>query len=320
MKRTSHRAGFTSAEMLVATALAGMVIGAAALAYHTLLRGQRSFTETARVTIPAAAQSNFYGVNASAITTYVAPNFGSVARAESLRAKFIADTTQAVGVFCLYRNPGVYNTIRPATIPAAAVGTKLDTPEAFRSHLYASVTGASSIFTVNYRSYYDSPNYTIFVVGFSGDTVSIPVTAVYDVDIVTAADPSSTAPLGKYASVRRYVGGTLTGYYDAIYLTGDTTDQFSPPVVCFERAVRLAVTEADVDPFKKAGAQPFYFIWWPDPARSDLKVPAPNTGGTISTTGGALNASFASTDPRKIYNHMGGRTAFMFTIPLFPSG
>lgn len=320
MKRSSNRAGFTSAEMLVATALAGVVIGAAALAYHTLLRGQRSFTQSAQVSISATAQNNFYGINSSSITTYVAPNFGCVARAESLRAKFIADTTQAVGVFCLYRNPSAYNTIRPTTIPAPSVGTKLDTVEAFRAHLNANVSGASSIFTVNYRSYYDSPNYSSFVVGFSGDTVSIPVIAVYDVDIVTASDPTGTNALGKYASVRRYVAGTLTSYYDAIYLTGDATDQFSPPVVCFERAVRLAVTESTVDPFKKAGAQPFYFIWWPDPARDSLKVPAPNTSGAISTTSATLNASFASTDPRKIYNHMGGRTSYMFTIPMFPSG
>jgi hypothetical protein len=320
MKRPSHNAGFTSAEMLVATALAGIVIGAAALAYHTLLMGQRSFTETVQVNIPAAAQNNFYGVNSSSITSYVAPNFGCVARAEAMRARFAADTLQAVGVFCLYRNTGVYNTIRPSTIPAPSVTAKLDTVEAFRGHLNANVSGASSIFNINYRSYYDSPNYSIFVLGYSGDITNLPVIAVYDIDIVPATDSTGNTTLGQYASVRRYVAGTLTAYYDAIYLTANSTDQFSPPVVCFERAVRLAVAESSVDPFKKAAGQPFYFIWWPDPARDSLKVPNPNTSATFSTTSSTLNPTFSSTDPRKIYNHMGGRTSYMFTVPMFPSG
>ncbi len=320
MKRPSHNAGFTSAEMLVATALAGIVIGAAALAYHTLLIGQRSFTETVQVTIPAAAQNNFYGVNSANITSYVAPNFGCVARAEAMRAKFTADTLQAVGVYCLYRNTGVYNTVRPTTIPTPAVGTKLDTVEAFRTYLNTAISGASSIFSVNYRSYYDSPNYSIFILGYSGDITNIPVIAVYDVGIVTASDSAGTTAMGQYASVRRYVAGTLTAYYDVVYLKANSTDQFSPPVVCFERAARKAVTEAAVDPFKKAGAQPFYFVWWPDPARDSLKVPYPNTSATFSTTSSTLNPTFSSTDPRKIYNHMGGRTSYMFTVPMFPSG
>ena len=318
MRATRYNAGFSAAEMLVTTAIAGMVIAAASLCYHTLLRGQRSFTETVAITIPAAAQNNFYGVNSSSITTYVAPNFGSLARAEALRARFAADTAQGVAVYCLYRDNGIYNSIRPSSIPAPAVTTKLDTPEAFRTHLNANVAGASSVFTLTYRSWLNTPNYSVFILGFSGDTSTLPVIAVYDVDIVTAQD-ANAAVIGKYASVRRYVAGTLTGYYDSVYTTGDATDQFAPAVVCFERAARLAVAETAVDPFKKAGARPFYFVFWPDPARNSLKVPAPNTSSTPSSSSISLNAGFSSTDPRKIYNHMAGRTSFMFTVPMFPS-
>ena len=67
-----------------------------------------------------------------------------------------------------------------------------------------------------------------------------------------------------------------------------------------------------IDRFKIAEEKPFCLVFWPDPSRSSLKLPNGNTTGSY-------NASFASTDPRKAYNHMAGRTAFMFVVPLFPS-
>ena len=53
-------------------------------------------------------------------------------------------------------------------------------------------------------------------------------------------------------------------------------------------------------------------MFWPDPSRSSLKLPNGNTTGSYNT-------GFPSTDPRKAYNHMAGRSAFMFVVPLFPS-
>jgi hypothetical protein len=190
----------------------------------------------------------------------------------------------------------------------------MDTPEAFRTYLNSSVTGASTIFTTSYRNAGVTQNYSIFIMGYSPNATSIPVLAIYDVDIIPAQDPNSTGTrIGSYASVKRFVAGLISEYYDVIYLTGDATDQFYPGVVAFERRSRLAVAEgAAIDRFKVAAEKPFYFVFWPDPARDSIKLPLPNTAAT-------LNPDYAATDPRQAYNHMAGRTSFMFTIPMFPS-
>jgi hypothetical protein len=309
--------GFTAAEMLVTTAIAAVVIGAASLAFSTVTRGQRQFTQTATVRLPNGALNNFYGIPGTNTSTYIAPNFGSVAYAESMREKFIADTAQAIAVFCLYRAPNTWNTVRPATIPAPAYGVTLDTPEAFRAWLATAVPASSSVFT-SYRNTGTSPNISIFVLGYSQNATTIPVLAVYDMDFVQATNPNGTgAVIGTYACVRRYVSGSLTAYYDVVYPTAPAgqTESWAPPVVAFERRSRLAVTEGatTIDRFKIAAEQPFYFIFWPDPARDSLALPL------NAAPGSTLNGSYATNDPRRAYNHMAGRTSFMFTVPMFPS-
>jgi hypothetical protein len=83
------------------------------------------------------------------------------------------------------------------------------------------------------------------------------------------------------------------------------TDDFTPLFITFERAIRRAIREADpINRFKMAAERPFYFVWWPDPGARHLG-PQPNT--------------LSVTDPRQAYNHMAGRTAFMFTVPMFPA-
>jgi Tfp pilus assembly protein PilE len=308
--------GFTAAELLVTTAIAAVVIGAAVMAYSTVMRGQRQYSSGATILIPSGAQDNFYGVNSTSITTVMAPNFGRVARAESLRETFMADTAQAVGVYCLYRGNNTWNTVRPSTITAPPYGTVLDTPEAFRTYLATDFPEAATIFT-SYRNYGTTPNISIFILGYSANSTTMPVIAVYDMDFVQATDPVATGTVvGTYASVRRYVGGVLTSYYDVTYpVAAGRTESFTPPVVAFERKSRRAVVEGSttIDRFKVAAEQPFYFIFWPDPAEDSLALPL------NSSTGGTLNGSFATTDPRCAYNHMAGRTAYMFTVPMFPS-
>jgi hypothetical protein len=316
MRSRRFTSGFTAAEMLVATAIAAVIFGAAALAFSTVTRGQRQFTQTANVRLPTGALSNFYNVSGTNTATYIAPNFGSVARAESLREKFIADTAQAIGVYCLYRANNTWNTIRPSTIDSPAYGVVLDTPEAFRTYLAAEIPASSTVFT-SYRNVGTTPNVSIFILGYSATAATIPVLAVYDMDLVQATNPNGTGTvIGTYASVRRYVAGALTAYYDIVYPTAaGQTESWTPPVVAFERRSRLAVVEGatTIDRFKVAAEQPFYFIFWPDPAEESLAVPL---NATPSST---LNGSYATTDPRRAYNHMAGRTSFMFTIPMFPS-
>ncbi len=308
-------AGFTAAEMLVATMIAAVLIGAASMAYSTVARGQRQFTSTATVRLPSGAQNNFYAVNSSNITSFIAPNFGSVARAESMREKFMADTAQAVAVYCLYRGTNVFNTVRPATIDSPPFGTVLDTPEAFRTYLATEIPATASIYT-SYRNTGNSPNVTIYILGYSANSTTMPVLAVYDMDFVQATDPNATSTVvGTYAAVRRYVSGALTAYYDVIYRSSGQTESFTPPVVAFERRSRLAVVEGatTIDRFKVAAEKPFYFIFWPDPAEDSLALPL------NASPSGTLNGSYATTDPRRAYNHMAGRTSFMFTVPMFPS-
>src|SRR3954463_9486937 len=138
MRGRRSRAGFTAAEMLVATMIGAVVVGTAALAFGALSRGQRQFTTVATVNLPTGAQNNFYAVDSDTITTYVAPNFGSVARAEAMRERFYADVSQAIGVYCLYRI-AAFNTVRPSTLPSPAFGVAMDTPEAFRTYLATAV-------------------------------------------------------------------------------------------------------------------------------------------------------------------------------------
>jgi hypothetical protein len=314
--RRSWIAGFTAAELLVATAIGAVILGAAALTYSTVTRGQRQFTQTASVSLPDGALSNFYGGSGTNVFAYIAPNLGSVARAESMRERFLADIAQAVAVYCLYRADNVFNTFRPATIPSPAYGVALDTPEAFRAWLATEVPASAPIFT-SYRNTGVTPNISIFVLGYSGTATTIPVLAVYDMDLVQATNPNGTgAVIGTHASVRRYVSGALTAYYDVVYpvATGQR-ESWSPPVVAFERRSRLAVTEGatTIDRFKVAAEQPFYFIFWPDPAEDTLALPRD------AEPFGELNGTYATTDPRRAYNHMAGRTSFMFTVPMFPS-
>jgi hypothetical protein len=316
MKRGSFSRAFTAAEMLVATALGSMIVGAAALGYHTLVLAQRSYTSVTTVRIGSAAMKPFYGSTSNSITTFVAPNYGSVARAEALREKFIADTVSAIAVYCLPRATGTYNTIHPAAITSPGHGTAMDTPEAFRLYINTVVPNASAIFNQSFRNTAALPCYTIFILGYSANPTTIPVIAVYDIDLITATDAADfVTTVGTYASVRRYTAATLSAYYDILYKTGNATQSFTPPVVAFERRTRKAIVEGSttIDRFKVAAEQPFYFIFWPDPAREYLNLPLPNT---VSS----LNPSFATTDPRKAYNHMAGRTSYMFTVPMFPSG
>ncbi|HSJ04652.1 MAG: type II secretion system protein J [Verrucomicrobium sp.] len=315
MRLRNLNCGFTAAEMLVATMVGAVVIGAAALAYATFVNAQQRFSDVATVRLTSTAKSNFYGISGSDITTYVAPNYGSLARAEALRERFITDTTQSVAVYCLYRANAVYNTIRPASIASPPAGTRMDTPELFRTYLSTAVTASATVFT-SYRNVGTTPNYTVFILGFSQNATTIPVIAVYDVDFVEAKNPSATSViLGTYASVRRYVSGTLTGYYDVIYRASGQTESFVPPVVAFERRSLKALVEGNttIDRFKVAAEQPFYFIFWPDPAVDSLALPS------NASTSGTLNGSYGTTDVRRAYNHMAGRTSFMFTLPMFPS-
>ncbi len=152
-------------------------------------------------------------------------------------------------------------------------------------------------------------NVSIFLLQPSGSNTQLWIRAVWEVDYVNLpVDANSdTAPDVPcvFASVRRYVADTLTHYYDCVYRDAVITD-VGIPCAHFERADRLAYSEAaSIDRFKKAGNQPFYLLWWPDPAVSRLK-------GTTAT-------AYTATQPQSAYGKHEGQTSYLFVIPQFPA-
>jgi hypothetical protein len=131
---------------------------------------------------------------------------------------------------------------------------------------------------------------------------TLSVLAVYDIDLTP-----TTSPAGTYVSVKRYQSNAEpTHYYDVFYAASSGTVPFKPLVVCFERSVRRALVEGNsIDRLKQAAERPFYFIWWPDPAAPELEAYA--------------EPEYSDNDPRASYAAMGGRTAFFFAVPMFPS-
>lgn len=317
--------GFTSVELLLVLALSAMVIGGAVVSYGTIVRSQPSVSSIVAVPLGTTRMQNFYGLSGTVYNTAMAPQYGALSLAEELREQFVTDTLSATAVFCLPRD--AMNTWRPAVIPYnAEQHDELDTPQKFRAHIIANAGVADSLYR-NYRNPLNDgapvpQNASIFVLGYSKYVGYLKVSAVYDIDIIRFT--GTTEPNGFHASVKRYADSATTttpstlsymGGYDVFYApsipnptsaTQWSTDGFAPLFITFERAERLALREipSTIERFKRASERPFYFIWWPDPAMRHL---------------GAVANTFASNDPRHAYNQMGGRTSFMFTVPMFPA-
>ncbi len=332
--------GFTAAEMLVTMALGTAIIGAAAIGFATIARFTGHAGDAVTVTLTAAQLANYYNRAGTTIDTPVAPcpsTGGTIdlldptktaaTTAEDMRERFLADTQTATAVFCLARTD--INTYRPDSIPYIPdVDPFPDNSDKFRLLLMRKGVVASTLYSASQRPFLDTTiapiqNSSIFVLGYSGSFSTLKVTAIYDIDIVKVSGPD-----GFYASVKRFgptstVGTTLTAYYHVFYpgfngtgLDGNpktwpvTTDKFAPLWVSFERLGRADASPPEsttIERFKKARERPFYFIWWPDPSAKDFGLH------------GASNTSYPPTDPRNGYNHMAGRTSFMFCVPVFPS-
>jgi hypothetical protein len=320
------------AELLVSAALGGMVIGAAAIGLGTLGRVTGRVGETVNVPLTAAQIAAFGIPPAEAPggvrSTIVAPNVGATGAAEDLRERFFADTTGATAVYCLGR--AELNNYHPALIPFNPVSDRLpDTPEQFRSLLVGKSgenpigettttdevpSGLNTLLATGPNIAPNSRNATIFVLRNHDKVKNLRVKAVYEIDVAQI----NGSPRGFYASVRRYVKAEtadltakLTASFDVFYPAFDvagwpsTTDDFRPLWVAFERVNRMDGAPA-ASSYRKARERPFYLIWWPDPNAQSL--------GRYRATNGA----YSSTDPRSLYNHMAGRTSYMFAVPMFP--
>jgi len=323
-RRARQPGGYTSVELLLVVALSALVIGGAVVSYGTLTRSQPSTSSVVTVPLGLTRMQNFFGINASTSNVAMAPQYGALALAENLREQFLTDTISATAVFCLPRDN--MNTWRPSLIAYnPELHGELDTPQKFRSHIVTNAGITASLYR-DYRNPLNDAatvpqNASIFILGYSKYAGHLKVNAIYDIDFVRFI--AKTEPNGYHASVKRYADiptsttpdtlGYTSGYevfyppsvMDATSETQWRTDGFAPLFITFERATRLALREATtIDRFKRASERPFYFVWWPDPSARHL---------------GAIANTFASSDPRQAYNHMAGRTAFMFVVPMFPA-
>ncbi len=326
MSRRVHQpGGFTSVELLLVLALSAVVIGGAVVSYGTIVRSQPGVSSTVAVPLGETRTQAFYNTAQDSVNVAMAPQYGALSLAEELREQFLADTLCATAVFCLPRD-GI-NTWKPAVIAYdPALHDELDTPQKFRAHVIANSGVPPSLYR-DYRNPLNDgttvpQNASIFVLGYSKYPGYLKVSAIYDIDVIRFT--GSREPNGFYASVKRYADEATTttpstlayiGGYEVFYPPSVpnptnarlwSADGFAPLFVTIERASRLALREgpATIDRFKRAYERPFYFIWWPDPAARHLG-PAANT--------------LPATDPRQAYNHMAGRSAFMFTVPMFPA-
>jgi prepilin-type N-terminal cleavage/methylation domain-containing protein len=320
--------GFSLAELLVVLALGAVVLGGLMVTFGTISANRVSVSETVDIQLSPAVANNFFNTNNGLRTVSVAPNYGVLAQAEQLREQFHSDLIGATAVFCLYRRGTVIaNNLRRTWFPYdSSSGTPLESPMDFYNFLNQWNPTAATTFEVpanpGTTNAFFAPHASVYVTSFSSDSSRLAVTAIYEIDVIPFV---TNQPWGYYASVRRYTHSAanpdatecaLSGGYEVFFppsVVGATsptvfrTDGFSPLFISFERSVRSYFIEdslAGRDRFKRAAERPFYFVWWPDPTARNLATE---------------NLSGLTTDPRRAYNHMGGRTAFMFTVPMFPA-
>jgi prepilin-type N-terminal cleavage/methylation domain-containing protein len=323
-----HNRGFSLAELLVVLALGSMVLGGLMVTYGTITANRVGVSENVDIQLNPAVAANFFNANTGLRTVSVAPNYGVLALAEKLREEFHSDLLGASGVFCLYRRGNVVtNNLRRTWFPFDPNSQNtLESPLDFYQFLNQWNPATAATFEVpanpGRTNAFFAPHASIYVTSFSSDASRLAVKAIYEIDVV----PFVTAqPWGYYASVRRYTHSAvnpnatdcvLSGGYEVFFppsVVGATsptvfrTDGFSPLFISFERSVRSFFIEDSAigrDRFKRAAERPFYFVSWPDPTARNLATE---------------NLSGLPADPRRAYNHMGGRTAFMFTVPMFPA-
>lgn len=300
-KRAPRATGFTFVEIVVALGIGAMIIAVAAIAYGAIGRNGISRRQV-NVNIGSSAMSAFYGsTNPGNVQIAVseAPSFGAAAMADNMRGRLLEDIASASAVVCLARNAP--NLSRPTNliIPAGLDARKLVTPENFRTNLIQTNTGVYTNFSTNSLGNGSTVanNLSLYVLSSPLNATNLTVAAIYESDWLTVTN----APAGVYASVRRYVGNTMTDYYHVFY-PGATHNPTNRPAAAF-------FTKSDTttgDPrYRLAENRPFYFVWWPDP---------------MNQTNGSQYPSEATIPPgaRGDYMLQAGATSYFFVIPAFP--
>jgi hypothetical protein len=212
------------------------------------------------------------------------------------------DTATAAQVFSSYRGAPPASATTTVSTVAPDTRTTTTTSTATNNVTSTATNNVTSTATNNVT------NASIFLLQPSGSNGQLWVRCVYEIDYVgLAANPNvATAPdvNSVFASVRRYGSNMLTHYYDIVYRDATTAD-VGIPCVHFERAERAVFAESEPARFKKAGNQPFYLVWWPDPGVQRLK-------GTAAT-------AYTATSPQASYANHEGQTSYYFVVPQFPA-
>lgn len=299
-KRRQRHHAFTFVELLVALAIGAAVLGVAALAFYSITGSGRSSTTYENVQIGVQASANFYNINSETRSVWFAPNPGLLVRSDQLRAMFLEDVQKAAAVYCLPRSGLRY--IHPGTFALSGTSAvtnfdfrRLDTSEAFRQFLAGNGWGAGTYSVNPFASgAVRGKNLTIMTVrSVNGSQLIMGPT--YEMDFVRVTNGRA----GIFASVRRYAGTnrlTTGNLYDIFYADpkGGTAMNSTNFFVAasFERTNRSAGTVPAA--YRIAGAQPFYYVWWPDPLAT--KMPS----GTNYMTA------------------MPDRTSYFMVVPMFP--
>lgn len=288
----------TFVELVVALSIGAVILTVSVLSYRAILGGTIGRSIREDVQMPSGAMAGFYGTNANYVSVSRAPSYSAAAMAESLRERFQQDVSTAVAVFCLGRSDR--SSIRPTTLTMATNfdARTLTTPEMFRSFLGSAVSGASTLFQP-FTGVSTNTGLSTFILNTSTNQSQVNVRAIYETDFVTTSSPA-----GIYASVRRYQGSVCTDYYHVFYPSG--SGSFPVQAAYFERDALAFSGVNDLDRNKRALHRPFYFLWWPDPAKPWLASDLPTE---------VINSS----EPRAGYAGMADRTSFFFVVPAFPA-
>ena len=301
-RKLKTSSGFTYVEIVVAMVIGAAVIMVAVMSYGAISRNGPSRRQSNVTLTNASSLYNMTNTSATLIAVSEAPSFAAAAMAESMRERLLNDISSASAVCCLGRNKQNPSGLRTNSL---ALPTNFDvrgmvTPENFRTNLveplqnaYVAYTGATT----------NSTNLSIYILGYSGNTNNVIVKAIYETDMVSLTNN----PPGVYASVRRWSGTNMvvTDYYHVFY--PGQTNNFSPLAVFFDQSTNYLGSSgnATTDRYRQAAGRPFYFVWWPDPARKSL-------------ASSYLRETLTTTNPRYGYTNMPGATSFFFVIPAFP--
>ncbi len=312
--------GWTFVEMLVAVAISAAALGAGALAIASISANAKRASSLITLNVGSSTHQKLYGPSRTTaeLRTWMAPNYGSLIKAQEIRENMVEDARRASAVFCLQRrniaaiNDAVVPAMRPSQIPiTAAEQMGLDNHNAFRD-LIIKTNGSlgSEVFTAGYEHLPSlsgseiGTSWSIYMLGMTTNELRIAVQYIYEIDYFAIGD-------GHFASVRKFNpnSSAVEQAYD-VYYENETDplkgQPMKPNLVAFESSARRATANASVQKFKVAVSNPFYLIWLPDPSINPLQklrfLPTATTGAV-----------------REEYMHNGIRTSLPVVLPMFPS-